>query len=190
MQLRCVELTEFTPPPPKSLVEPHTRVLWVGAIRCLWGVRARVIAHTEIYLDSEVVEFLHLRSGTVSSVCAYVLVRAEWDGSAADTDGERFSESRVVRESRDSAHDCQSRELRSHPTHAGVVTICTVPEMLPETWTRGDDVRQDGFVLLSCHFSQRLSIRTRTPPCPSPSPSSPPCASPPSRSRAATLPPG
>ena len=50
MQLRCVELTEFTPPPPKSLVEPHTRVLWVGAIRCLWGVRGRVIAHTEIYI--------------------------------------------------------------------------------------------------------------------------------------------
>ena len=101
MQLRCVELTEFTPPPPKSLVEPHTRVLWVGAIRCLWGVRARVIAHTEICLDSEVVEFLHLRS---VPVCLFVHTfrvryhkRWRWDGSAADTDGERFSERRVER---------------------------------------------------------------------------------------------
>jgi hypothetical protein len=116
--------------------------------------------------------------------CLCIRSACEWDGSAAATQTESDSaRAELMRESRDSANDCQSRELRSHPTHAGVVTICTVPEMLPETWTRGNDVRQDGFVLLSCHFSQRLSIRTRTPPCPSPSPSSPPCASPPSRSR-------
>ena len=44
---------------------------------------------------------LHLRSsGTVClSVCAYVLraIPGRWDGSAADTDGDRFSESRVER---------------------------------------------------------------------------------------------
>ena len=154
------------------------------------GVRARVIAHTEICLDSEVVEFLHLRFVMIRH-CLCIRSACEWDGSAAATQTESDSaRAELMRESRDSANDCQSRELRSHPTHAGVMTICTVPEMLPETWTRGNDVRQDGFVLLSCHFSQRLSIRTRTPPCPSPSPSSPPCASPPSRSRAATLPPG
>jgi hypothetical protein len=132
---------------------------------------------------------LHLRSsGTVCLfVCAYVLRASGTDLPQTQTESD--SARAELRESRDSAHDCQSRELRSRTTHAGVITICTVPEMLPETWTRGDDVKRGGSVL-SCHFSQRLSIRTRTPPCPSPSPSSPPCASPPSRSRAATLPPG
>ena len=123
------------------------------------------------------------------SVCLCIRSTCEWDGFAAATQTESDSSRAELRESRDSAHDCQSRELRSRTTHAGVITICTVPEMLPETWTRGDDVKRGGSVL-RCHFSQRLSIRTRTPPCPSPSPSSPPCASPPSRSRAATLPPG
>ena len=139
MQLRCVELTEFTPPPPKSLVEPHTRVLWVGAIRCVWGDRARVIAHTEICLDSEVVEFLHLRFVMIRH-CLCIRSACEWDGSAAATQTESDSaRAELMRESRDSANDCQSRELRSHPTHAGAVTICTVPEMLPETWTRGNE---------------------------------------------------
>ena len=68
----------------------------------------------------------------------YVRYQGRWHGSAADTDGDRFSESRVERVA-GLAHDCQSRELRSHTTHAGVVTICTVPEMLPETWTRGNE---------------------------------------------------
>ena len=140
MQLRCVELTEFTPPPPKSLVEPHTRVLWVGAIRCLWGVRGRVIAHTEIYLDSEVVEFLHLRSGTVCLSVHTFCVRYQGGGTdLPQTQTESDSARAELRESRDSAHDCQSRELRSRTTHAGVITICTVPEMLPETWTRGNE---------------------------------------------------
>ena len=56
------------------------------------------------------------------------------------TQAESDSSRAELRESRDLAHDCQSRELRSHPTHAGVMTICTVPEMLPET--RGNDVRR------------------------------------------------
>ena len=55
------------------------------------------------------------------------------------TQAESDSSRAELRESRDLAHDCQSRELRSHTTHAGVRTICTMPEMLPETWTRGDE---------------------------------------------------
>ena len=190
MQLRCVELTEFTPPPPKSLVEPHTRVLWVGAIRCLWGVRARVIAHTEIYIliGGSGIFTSPIRDDPSLSVHTFCVRVGRICRS--DTDRERFSESRVETVAGLGTRLPVPQVIRSCITHAGVVTICTVPEMLPETWTRGNDVRQDGFVLLSCHFSQRLSIRTRTPPCPSPSPSSPPCASPPSRSRAATLPPG
>ena len=55
------------------------------------------------------------------------------------TQAESVSSRAELRESRDLAHDCQSRELRSHTTHAGVSTICTMPEMLPETWTRGNE---------------------------------------------------
>ena len=53
------------------------------------------------------------------------------DGSAAE---ERFSE---LREPRDLALPVP--RVSSRTTHAGVITICTVPEMLPETWTRGNE---------------------------------------------------
>ena len=78
------------------------------------------------------------------SVC--LCIRAACDtirgGGGTDlpqTQTESDSARDELRESRDSANDCQSRELRSRTTHAGVITICTVPEMLPETWTRGHE---------------------------------------------------
>ena len=133
MQLRCVELTEFTPPPPKSLVEPHTRVLCVRAIRCVFcEVAESLPIRTEIYLDSEVVEF-YISDHPELSVCLCIRSACEWDGFAAATQTESDSARAELRESRDLAHDCQSRELRCCTTHAGVVTICTVPEMLPDS---------------------------------------------------------
>ena len=82
---------------------------------------------------------LHLRSsGTVCLfVCAYVLRASGTDLPQTQTESD--SARAELRESRDLAHDCQSRELRCCITHAGVMTICTVPEMLPETWTRGNE---------------------------------------------------
>ena len=140
MQLRCVELTEFTPPPPKSLAEPHTRVLWVGAIRCLWGVRARVIAHTEIYLPIRRWWNFYI-SDPELSVCLSVHTFYLRVGRIcrSDIDGERFSESRVERVAGLGTRLPVPQVIRSCITHAGVVTICTVPEMLPETWTRGNE---------------------------------------------------
>jgi hypothetical protein len=84
-------------------VEPHTRVFCVRAIRCLWGDRGRVIAHTEIYLSIRRWNF-YISDHPELSVCLSVHTfrvryhkRWRWDGSAADTDGERFSERRVER---------------------------------------------------------------------------------------------
>jgi len=103
----------------------HTLCLVIGG---------RVIAHTEIQLIGGGGIFTSPIRNCLS-VCAYVRVGRI---CRSDTDRERFSESRVERVA-GLAHDCQSRELRSHTTHAGVMTICTVPEMLPETWTRGNE---------------------------------------------------
>ena len=61
------------------------------------------------------------------SNCAYVLRASGTD--LPQRHRRRAIQRAELRESRDLAHDCQSRELRSHPTHAGVMTICTVPEM-------------------------------------------------------------
>ena len=61
------------------------------------------------------------------SVCAYVLRASGTDLPQTQTESD--SARAELRESRDLAHDCQSRELRSCTTHAGIVTICTVPEM-------------------------------------------------------------
>ena len=126
MQLRCVELTEFTPPPPKSLVEPHTRVFWGGGhTLSLVSVAGSLPIRKSIYLFGGGIFTSPIRN--CLSNCAYVLRASGTDLPQTRTESD--SSRAELRESRDLAHDCQSRELRSHPTHAGVMTICTVPEM-------------------------------------------------------------
>jgi hypothetical protein len=89
-----------------------------------------------------VVEF-YISDHPELSVCLFVhTFYVRYQGGGTDlpqTQTETDSARAELRESRDSAHDCQSRELRCCTTHAGVMTICTVPEMLPETWTRGNE---------------------------------------------------
>ena len=120
-------------------------------------------------IDSEVVEFLHLRSSV--PVCLSVhTFRDRWRICRRHTGSDSARDE--LRESRDSAHDCQSRELRCCTTHAGVVTICTVPEFdagclghsqytLSRTLSRDETSLQpaqpvcsadDGCLVVSCHF--------------------------------------
>ena len=127
MQLRCVELTEFTPPSPKiSGGTAHAGVVSGGhtlSLGCPWQDHCPYGNHCPFggggIFTSPIRNCL--------SVCAYVLRASGTDLPQTQTGSD--SARAELRESRDLAHDCQSRELRSHTTHAGVVTICTVPEM-------------------------------------------------------------
>ena len=86
----------------------------MGAIRCLWGVRGRIIAHAEIYILIGGSGIFTSPIRNCLSVC--LCIRSTCDtmrgGGGTDlpqTQTESDSARDELRESRDSAHDCQSR---------------------------------------------------------------------------------